>query len=154
VKISTGIWGGGYITPPSFTAVRARIGGVYTGRWRLVWWGEAGGERSGCDRFRRVRFGTAVQVRTGKVFTGRVRSGWAVHDGKGFNRSGGVESGTARQGSLGRVRAGLLVRQEVCIGVERFGEVVVTSGEAVMDGQCVDVLGPVRYEEAVEEFNG
>ena len=51
--------------------------------------------------------GTAVQVRTGKVFTGRVRSGWAVHDGKGFNRSGGVESGTARQGSLGRVRAGL-----------------------------------------------
>jgi hypothetical protein len=24
----------------------------------------------------------------------------------------------------------------------------------VMDGQCVDVLGPVRYEEAVEEFNG
>ena len=51
--------------------------------WVLVWWGEAVGERSGCDRFRRVWFGMAV-----------------------------------------------------------------------MDGQCVDVLGPVRYEEAVEEFNG
>jgi hypothetical protein len=78
------------------------------------------------------------------VFTGRVRSGWAVHDGKGFNRSGGVESGTARQGSLGRVRAGLFR-----CDAERYVVVV-----AVMDGQCVDVLGPVRYEEAVEEFNG
>jgi len=35
------------------------------------------------------------------VFTGRVRSGWAVHDGKGFERSGGVKSGTVRQGSQG-----------------------------------------------------
>ena len=35
------------------------------------------------------------------MFTGRVRSGWAVHDGKGFERSGGVKSGTVRQGSQG-----------------------------------------------------
>ena len=69
--------------PPLLRQYGRGLVGFIRDWWVLVWWGEAVGERSGCDRFRRVCFGMAV-----------------------------------------------------------------------MDGQCVDVLGPVRYEEAVEEFNG
>ena len=50
----------------------------------------------------------------------------------------------------GEIRCGLAVGERS--GCDRFRRV--WFGMAVMDGQCVDVLGPVRYEEAVEEFNG
>jgi len=64
--------------PPLLRQYGRGLVGFIRDWWGMVWWGEAVGERSGCDRFRRVCFGMAVRARTGGVYKGLVGNGLAV----------------------------------------------------------------------------
>ena len=90
------------------------------------------------ERLGEMRFVTARKGSRGTDVMGRVGCGAAGS----LQRIGRAITGTERWGLAVGERSGCDRFRRVCFGM------------AVMDGQCVDVLGPVRYEEAVEEFNG